>query len=480
MCNDTKLYDGMMNYEEYIELKKKLHVYLQSVDIQSMLNLSNELITGIEEHLLTKIQFREFYTKSMLYYVIGYLGGIIFSCFFKRNRYCRCNDKDALEKKVILISARALYNRFQNLAQMSEDYGVVYMPDISYENMDKHLEEHELKGNSVYVISHSFIDCILFILAIFKLIPTFIRIKKYSHNNELDQFCIDRLVLVSLLKFVAGNIVIRNKFKRSDTVFVSDYDKSIDLLILKHHREQYGINYRIGSLNHGAFVGFNLSYVCPCADFIMCTCNREVELTKKFLHSNSININAVGAPLQSFVDNYQSITAATESKGYLVLGTFAEGEWKENQKKLIRYIKSMGLEFKYRLRPASMDHDLRELSDILNLDDCTCNTTLSEDCDRFQNIITFSLDALNSCIRKTRNILIYVPQKVYDNYSPLGEDSDQIIITPVWNDVKSFLDKKHEESKYNEKTKQWITDNVGEQDFDKVVENIKKVINHYL
>ena len=74
------------------------------------------------------------------------------------------------------------------------------------------------------------------------------------------------------------------------------------------------------------------------------------------------------------------------------------------------------------------------------------------------------------------NILVYVTDQVFDNYSPIGGSCKQIVVTTSIADAISFINEKSLKYEYNDFTYKWIYDNIGEQDFERIVDNIHQVV----
>lgn len=465
-----------MNYEEYLDIKGKLHAYLIDTGWQRHMQVSDNVLNKVEDYLLTLVQFDNSYHRSSYIYIIGYsikiISRFISNLFSGRN----FGDITSTQKKIIFISARTLYNRFARVCSSLENCSVVYMPDINLEYIKEHFKEHLTLKNSVFEITYKLRDVLHILFDYTLLLPLIWHMRKKAEES-LSGLHIEGLLMLFTLKFIAESETIKSYFHDDNAVFILDYDKSINLLVLIHHREKYGLKFKVGSINHGAFAGFNLAYVCPSADFSMCTCEREVRITMRYAMGLNLKIKAVGAPLQSFIENKNIIKKNHKEDSFLILGTLAEGEWLTKQRDLILELRTNSIQFKYRPRPASKLYDLKALSNVLTEDDCTHDTTLDEDCSAFDTIISFSLDALGSCVRLNKELLVFVTSFVYDNFSPIESPTNQIVITSKLEDVMNFIKKTHKHEKYSVNTIQWIENNIGIQEYDHVVNNISNFIN---
>ena len=467
----------MISFKEYHSLKDQVREYLHSLNVCHYLGFDEDLIDCLATTLITKIQFGENYNRSCFYYVLMNYASLIYNSIYGILFFRGYSDKRLFYKKNIFVQNRSLYNRTYRILPEIDDSCAVYMPSTSFKNMKKHLRQHKEAKNNVFIVKYNLHTILAYSLCIIKITPLLRKLLS-SKNSQLDgSVRINKLALVLILKYLTSYFACKDLYKRvtDKTLFIMEHDKCENTLVLKKIRKEYNLHYRIGTLNHGAFYGFNLAYVCPISDFELCTCERERKLVTNYSDIKESNVLPVGTPIQSF-DNGISYNYGRGINELLVLGTICSGEWYDIQVDLIKYLKENGIPFKYRTRPGTAQYDMKKLEGILEKEDYTKGTTLLEDCANYQNIISFSLDALGMALRLERAIAIYLPPEVFNQFSPIGEGSKQVVITSCISEVEGFIKGDKGESGYDKDTLRWIVANFGELSFEKVIENIKSAL----
>lgn len=462
-----------MTHDNYIKLLNKYKKIIEDNNLGQLFGLSNSLIENMADNCILGKQYKIMYRHSTLYYILMFIAAILanylYGLFIKRPSI------DFHDRHCVFVKLPSKFNRFGKLSQRIEGCIVCTVPIFELNGLKRIYNIQKDNTNLSTVLFLSFMDVIDILIFILKHMRTFIRIGRCNDYIEGD-YNLGKYLLVFTLKCIVceKSIIPITNLIDDNTTFITDNDKTPIVFCLKSIREKQNKVYKILTINHGAFVGFDLTYNKPYSDLVLCTCNREIYITKRY--SENCNIDCYGVQLSTFIDDNITTDISENKCDLLILGTVTNNNWGPLQMKILQYLKENNVNFKYRLRPASAKKDEEYLSKVLIKEDFNHGTSLLEDCVSCRRIISFSLDALGRAVIMKKPVAIYVDDQTFFDFSPIGEQSRQVFVTNKYNDIIEFIENAQVEKEYSSNTKQWIYDNIGELRFDKIVDNIIRYI----
>lgn len=460
-----------MTESDYFKDLIKYKQIIIKARVPDILCLSPELIDNLADYCVLGKNHKVSYNHSSLFYIINSLlaalCNVVCNIFFYRfTRFIR-------SPQYIFIKSPSTFNRFGKLSFAIGKSAVCTLPIFDIKGIHKRFVKEIKDSSNPILLLLSVKDLINYVCFILKNIKLLYNIGNNREYVDAD-YNPNKFLLVCILKYLACYrtlLQLRHILEDSQPSIITDHDKTPIVLALKHIREVYHLNFNIITINHGAFSGFNLYYINPYSDIIMCTCLREVELTKKY--SAKCRVYSYGIQLSTFIDD-EHYNIINSKYDLLILGTITDGNLGRIQLELLKYLKKTGINFKYRLRPDSATKDKQFLSYILSDNDYTNRTTLLEDCASSKRIISFSLDALGRAVILNKQVAIFVDKHIFSDFSPIGNRSDEVFVTDDINEIIKFINKKENITNvYSAITKQWIYNNIGELSFEKIVMNIK-------
>lgn len=470
------LYDEIEYQKDYNELGK----LIDDNKISKRFKLSSEMTSNLIDRCILAKQYSQHYEKPVLYYICCFILGSIY--IWLSSLFRPLGSKAKFDCKLtVFIQTPSIYNKFGKLATCFNNSLFCYVPVLSRANIRELINEHRKESISSFVPKMSIWELCCMLGFVFKNIYFFFKLG--AQKKLYEQYSFGHFLVVFLLKYYYVKLLLKgfaDKTGSHNTSIILDYDKTEIVFALKDLREKKGYNYKLITINHGAFAGFDISYIKSYSDLVLCTCAREVELSQKYIGRSHTIYKDYGIQLLAHNEQFSTPSYSYDG-GLLILGTETTGLWLDKQLELLLYLKRNGIPFKYRLRPGSANTDKINLSPVLMEEDCTKNTTLMEDCSHCDRIISFSLDALGTAVRLSKRVAIYITPDMYHNFCPIGEKSDEIIITSDFREIVSFLSKSClGVGCYNEITQTWIHNNIGELSFIETVNNIKTSISSLL
>ncbi|MBP1644454.1 MAG: hypothetical protein H6Q16_29 [Bacteroidetes bacterium] len=445
--------------------RSKYEKYVESTEINKILKFDSMFLESFYDYLEMMDYSTSQYKRKPAYSIFFSIGGIIIGIiigFYIRLKYknTKINNAD-----FEFISSPSHFNRFIEVNSYIHNSIIIYMPEFYNKLLLSNLRQHKENNNNIYVITYSLSTLFFYLKNLLHNWKIYKKIICLSKTNILD-IRVQNAAIAFLLKYILykqsiekiGAHIFKNK------IIVFDHDKAAYSYLFKQ------ITNKTVTLCHGSFVGNNLYYVRSLANYILSTCLREKNTIIKY--SNNIeenNIFSVGVPLQSF-ELYKSLKMVDKKDKILIIGTTGHFEM---QITLLRFLNETNANYIYRFRPASKNKDYEILRDYLNIESISIIPSLEEDCSHYKKIISFSLDALGTCIRNKNQILIYISNEEYNNYDMVGICTNEIIVTSDNDVVKDFILSPYiiiEE--YSENTEKWIIDNIGHYQKDRVYNNI--------
>lgn len=472
-----------MNENKYIKYRYAIAEIVNESNLNELFHFNDKLYEGFIDFLIDLIE-EPSKKHNVIYYLFVFLPSILYNviCGFLKKKNYRL-----LENKNVFVSSPALYNRFVNIVSEIQNSTILYFPEFHNSFLKQHVSEHKIKGNKVVIGYYSLENFIKISFYYFKYIYL---ILKYVHNcrsglhlQEKDFIAKSVFFVLKYISFMVFYKSVVTKYINNDSkiTWILDHDKSYASFVINHYKGNKRKQDLTITINHGSFSGFNLSYIKPISDYILCTSEREKRITLKYSNIENSRIIPVGIPLQSFT--------ALKSEGdkleqqvipIVILGTnTAKNSYLQVQKRLICLLKNNKIKFKYRFRPASKQIDSYNLRNELSEEYISFNKSLYEDCCSANIIISFSLDALGECFRLHKPCVLMLDEEEYLSFNKVGDSSDNFIITCNETDILNFVNKRHDVS-YNGATKNFIYNNFGCYYYDEVVNNIKLSITRIL
>ena len=472
-----------MNETKYKEYRQVITGIINDSKLNKIFHFNEILYDGLIDIFIENIE-EPSKKHNVIYYLLLFFPSILYNIicgFFEKKNYHLLNNNN------VFVSTPSLYNRFLNIASEVQNSTVLYFPEFHSPLMKRHISEHQIKGNKVvigyYSINH-LIEIIFYNLKYVFVIYTFIHnCKNRIHIQEKDFIAKSVLFVLKYISYMVFFKSVVTKYVKNDNkiVWILDHDKSDASFVINHYKGRKRKRDSTITINHGSFSGFNLSYIKPISDYILCTSEREKYITLKYSNIENNRIISVGVPLQSF--STMKSAGGQYSKqdvSVMVLGASTDkNTCLEIQKRLICLLKNNKIKFKYRFRPASKQIDSYNLRNELSEEYISFNKSLYEDCCSANIIISFSLDALGECFRLHKPCVLMLDEEEYLSFNKVGDSSDNFIITCNETDILNFVNKRHDVS-YNGATKNFIYNNFGCYYYDEVVNNIKLSITRIL
>ena len=373
-------------------------------------------------------KYSSFLIKSLLYFVVTILS------VFRAKKYLRLVQKPVknLNQKVYVAGAMKVV-KAKNIHDVIPDASVYYYPISSLNSIETHIRTFNEKGHQLYVDSFK----AKHIISTFKLfVGNYRRLLSFSRAVDLVYDTSYNDVIVIILKtiyFVNHFNEFSKKLAQDKHIWLLEFHSGMEMLALQNALRKNRSSDVTVHMQHGTMLENHYpEYHHPVTDYDVVCGEREVRILSE-LNKYQSKLVGVGCPLQSL--GYLSETPSELIKyDILVLLTVTNTTLAlENQKKvldLLRHQKNINVLLRF--RPASQKDDSKNLSEYIKEMTVSNGTTLDEDIASSNVVVSFSADALYSCFRQGRKIVLIVSDKyIADEFEKCGLQSDNFKIITI-------------------------------------------------
>lgn len=466
---------------------------LSKYGIKDILKIEDKYYCAIIDRLI--YDYREFdrinYTTSKFsninntfLKIIILLGGAIISYFKTKLVKQRINNLKFIDAPIIALPYADNIIRFMRLHEIIPDgFDIYYHPHYHFENIKRHINFYNKTKQHIYVDEFSLrviIKCLYLVFVNFYKIN---KASKLLDKHFKSHTCkLPGLIIFSYIYRASISKFIRNKIhSNTQKKWLLDYDIDYKYIFFNSIIHQLRPQDCTIHIHHGSFYDFEVSYCNPVSDYSFCCSPREKMIIDKYNKYHS-RINFLGAPLQTFTDrvdrkkNYKS-----QYDILLLLTDTYDQKAKETQVEFIQNINYSRYSVLARFRPSSKEHDYNDLSQYLSQASISNGTSLTEDVHSSKIVISFSEDALYTCLRNDKRIVLVCRKEPKQTYS-FKYNSDNIKIIWKVNELfDSMLDLMIENyTNCNYDSDSFVQYNFGENSFEGIKTRFTWLINNYV
>jgi hypothetical protein len=467
------------------EMSQKLKNILNKYDILKDVKITNKAIPAFvdsmlldlkyEEHNVRKIPFmNSSYFIKLFIVFLGVLNSNILYFFKIRNKI----KFDFSSVKYIFLPFSDIdFIRFQNIPNIiTKDYAIIYPPAFHINGVVKHLSFFCNKGIRVLTPSFGIKNAILLIYYSTKSIS---KIKRISNEIEREisvkaknSFQLGFILSILYRNYMEFFLDDLSKVNKHKIIWFFDFDKDYKYIAFNSEIKNTRNDDLTVHLQHGLFWGNDLCYVSPNADYLFCCNNRERDIVLESI-SEPHRVLVTGAPLQSFEKTItkNSITVPNKYNYVVLLSSCFDEKVFQIQSQVLNYLRNKAdVNYSVRLRPMSKESDITKLGDILDKNCITFGNSISQDIDNATTVISFSEDSLLECFRKNK------PTFYGNPFDLKFIERNKISKMPfnVFSDISDFINlisSKKKSTQFDFKKDDFIKDNFGELDFEKMKQN---------
>lgn len=351
------------------------------------------------------------------------LGGAILSIFKTIKIRKRIKNKiNIWNTKIIALPFADHIVRFKRLREIvSQDIDIYYHPIFHHKSMVKHIRTFNDLKQPIFLDSFDLYDIIK---TSYLIISNYKKLSKCSY--ELDNYfksytCKLPGIIIFWYLYSVTFIRFINKLENPNNrrIWLFDYDFDYKYAIFNNVIHTYRTKDITIHIQHGSFAGYSHSYCNPACDISLCCSPRELDLINRY-NKNHSSIISLGAPLQTFIDDAVLNRYYPHYDVLILLGpTYSE----LLKKKQIEYLSKFNFN-KYnvliRYRPASKIEDEKILSKYCTQATISEDTCLTEDILSSKIVISFSMDALYTCLRYNKRLIMICTNDPSTDYKAIS------------------------------------------------------------
>lgn len=356
--------------------------------------------------------------------------------------------RTAIKETVIALPFADHIVRFKRLREMvKQDVYMFYHPLFHFNHIQNHVETYNILGQQVDLGVFSFKDIMLSFRVCLRYYFTLKRCSREIDSYFKSASCKLPGVVIFFLLYRHSLDRVFGRLSDNDRkrIWLLDYDFDYKYAIFNDVIHSQRPNDITIHLQHGSFTKYSDVYCNPSSDISCCCSPREKVLIQKH-NKHQATIFSLGAPLQTFIDKDTELQKEVYDVLFLLTTTYEERAF--NMQRI--FLSSFDFD-KYnvlvRYRPASRTHDEEMLREYTKNADISSTTTLNEDVLSSKVIVSFSIDALFTCLRNNKRVIVIGDTNFSDAFD-YSYPSNNILITedPLFGvnyDWASFIKESH-------------------------------------
>lgn len=479
----------------YVDTRETIKNILVKNKIDIVLKLNEKSLSAFADSLILDLHYLEYGARKIPFDIKSYLSkvfvffiAITFSNVLYLFKRIGSVSHDFSKTKYIFLPFSDLhYIRFKRIPEIvSQDYTIIYPPAFHIKGIDKHRAFFLKKTSSILTPSFGFVNSFKFL---FFALQGFKKINNASKElsgvfsvSAKDSFQSGICMSIAYQLFISQLTRSISNQNKNKIVWFFDFDKDYKYISFHSEIKKKRKTDTTVHIQHGLFWDNNIAYTYPNADYIFCCCKREKEIIQQTVEDRTRAID-VGAPLQCF-DNSADINDNSlkhiKSHFIVLLTDTVTPSLLQLQIDILLFLKSSeNLDYRLRLRPSSREEDLRNFGENIDISKISINSTLYDDLNTSEVVISFSFDALIECFKLNKPILLGNDSNSC-NLNFIFEATEKDTPIHVFNDLKEFkylLESPSGIQPYDSKNNTFIRNNFGELDFNKIKTNYSKAIN---
>lgn len=354
-------------------------------------------------------------------------------------RLIRFNDNS--DTKFIFVPFADVIVKYRQIFDIVPDgLSLRYPPLFKLTPLYKHIEYYNEIGKPIQIGCFSWGDLCYAIRAILK---NYARINKLSKQLDIYFGLSSKKIVDSIFSVIVYKHYYEREIKKmsepSKYLWLLDYDSDPKYIAINQVVHQYRPLDKTIHLQHGMFwnVEDAFSYLDNVADYHFCCCERERRIAIAH-NKNNAEIEIYGCPLQSLTPE-SSDRKDLEYDVLVLLSQFQDRSLALAQVELLSCLKNCGYKILLRYRPATARYD-KQYTARYGFDfEVSSGTSLVEDVQRCNMVISFSGDALYEVMRINKRILLVVPNTLESNLINDGRQDSPLKVMNYGNINKSVV-----------------------------------------
>ncbi len=382
------------------------------------------------------------------------------------------NNLHFFKENILLVETTDRYNNLEIVNEAYPNSAFLFFPIFKFHVQDAAIDYLKGKKIKYYFVNYKVQDVLWFLftsIKVFKSLNSFT--KEIKLNADSMMSC--NKVYDCLLKLFFYKKVLRGSMWE-DKIMMWRYDMSVEHLALYLQKDRIRNNVSVG-VNHGTFFDFNITYTRSFSDYQMCVSEREKRDIIKYGSIKADHVFAIGGPLQMFSKENvgtSSNQTAYNKKGILVLLTNTSDILDEQIDVLKLLDKECKFEIVCRFRPASYIKDMGKLKPFIPKNAIiSTNKYLSDDVNKCNAIISFSLDAFPMCYNSNKRCFLFCDNLDYSIVT------DSFMVTDSMDNLRLFLINADKKTKFDNTVDNYYLFSFGETKKEKVLNLLKHSIS---
>lgn len=463
------------DYEGYIKYRQIINDAILKYDIDRILEISkgdDAVLTSITDCIFVYLLGRRHNCTNRFIYIIQFFLGLL---IFKI-KYCPFSNKK-IRSNVLLVETADKYNQMSVVCEYIPDSEILIMPSFKFDVVDGTIELLNKCECPYSFLPYTYFDILSFLIKSVSCYKTF-NMFVIALKDILNCAGNENKIYDLLLKSIFYNIVF-SKGHLSKKIFFWKHDMLADSLAMKIMNKKCNLKNISVSVNHGAFIGFNLAYVRSFSDYQFCISEREKMEILKYGSIPADRVFPIGATFQLFSEENikQSENSSSQGDILVLLTSTNTDEYLNEQIDVLSRLNDLGAKYTVRFRPSSKEEDMRRLNYILQKNNVRISNggPLINDLVSYRNIISFSYDALPLCFIIQRRVMLYLD--VLSRESIKKYITDSICVTSDVSDVDIFIQSTARYFNYSEDDWNYLIYNFGYPEINYVKDNLLKALS---
>lgn len=366
-------------------------------------------------------RFSSFLFKSLLFFITTAISAFRVYAYWRKIKY-----KEEDLNRVVYVSAPFKIVKARHLRELISDASIYYYPISDMKYLGAHIKTFNDLNQGLIIdrfkFSFVFKTFVVFIFNYNKLLRYSKVIDSIFKTNSND-------VIILLLKAIYASYHYRffvQHLTSQQHIWLLEYQSGIEMLALQNMIKNYRqLDFTV-HMQHGTMLDPKvISYNDPVTDYDIVCGEREVRILSgmnKF-HSHLLSL---GCPIQSM--GYINFTSSSKIEfDILVLLTDTIRPSTVNCQSVLlnKLSERYDLKILLRYRPASQADDEKVLRPYIKGMSVSRGTSLDEDIETSNIVITFSADALYHCFRQGKKVVLIVHEPyIEEEFSKSNMSSD--------------------------------------------------------
>lgn len=373
-------------------------------------------------------KYSSFLIKSLLYFIVTIISVI------REQKYVRSvKRKEQTLNKIVYVAGAYKIVKSNKLKDVIPEASIYYYPISNLTYLDNHIHTFNEKNIALTVdtfkIRHILKTLMIYTANYKKLLAFAKDIDAIYETNHRDVI----VILLKTIYFVQHYNDFTERLKEDKHIWLLEFHSGMEMLSLQNALKINRPSDVTIHMQHGTMLENQYpEYHHPVTDYDVVCGEREVRILSE-LNRYQSKLVGIGCPLQSLGYIKEASPDLIKYDLLILLTATNTAVALKNQKRVLNLLKEQAdLSVLLRFRPASKKEDSKNLADYINGMSVSNGTTLEEDVASSNVVISFSADALYSCFRQGRKIVLIVLDKyITDEFEKCKLQSDNLKVITI-------------------------------------------------